>query len=95
MDNSSKRVSILYPTHISADYHIVSEVSLHDLGMDSFVKDLTDSETEQKAILKILSKITDNASLIAMMQDMQSRMYAGSEPVFLMIYIKTRRCART
>ena len=63
MDNSSKRVSILYPTHISADYHIVSEVSLHDLGMDSFVKDLTGSETEQKAILKILSKITDNADV--------------------------------
>ena len=31
--------------------------------MDSFVKDLTDSETEQKAILKILSKITDNADV--------------------------------
>lgn len=56
-------ISLLYPKHIKTTYQIVSDVTMHDLGFDQLAKELTQKETEQTMVLKVLAKMTDSAAV--------------------------------
>ncbi len=52
--------SLLYPKR-ETEFHDLSEITMHDLGLDFIVKKVTQKEPEQKLILNVLSKMTDDA----------------------------------
>ncbi len=54
-----KKYSIIYPEGVD-NYKALNPVTLHDLGIDSIVKQLTTKEVEQNVILKVLSKMSAN-----------------------------------
>lgn len=55
--NKQKRYSLLYPNE-DTEYRTLNDTVLHDLGIDALSQKLSDKETEQKMILRTLSKMT-------------------------------------
>ncbi len=55
------KISILFPDH-SLKFNKLSEETLHDLGMDTLVKQLTAVESEQTYIRNVMGMLTDDAS---------------------------------
>lgn len=53
----TKRFSLLYPRE-DTEYKDLNDTVLHDLGIDALCQKLSDKETEQKMILRTLSKMT-------------------------------------
>lgn len=51
-----KKYSLLYPD-ASASTHILSAVTMHDLGMDQICKKLSAKEAEQNYIQNVMAKI--------------------------------------
>jgi len=49
--------SILYPNQ-EADFKTLSDVVMHDLGIDTLIKEITNLDKEQKYIKQVLSRIT-------------------------------------
>ena len=58
MAASADFVSILFPDADNEKYRVLSEVTMHDLGFDQIVKEISRKEAEQNLILKILSKVS-------------------------------------
>lgn len=58
-----KEISLLYPKHIETAYQQMSEVALHDMGIDTLVSGVTNKEAEQTMFLRVLSKMTDDAKV--------------------------------
>ena len=53
---SQKKYSLLYPD-ISAPYHTLSAVTMHDLGMDQICKKLSAKEQEQNYIRNVMARM--------------------------------------
>ena len=53
---NSKKYSILYPKN-DASYQVISQVTMHDLGLDLICKELSSKEPEQKYIMNVLAKM--------------------------------------
>lgn len=54
----TKMISLLYPYGTLEDYKTVSDVTMHDLGMDHFLENVAGKEQERNMIMKVLSKMT-------------------------------------
>lgn len=54
----AKMISLLYPYGTLEDYKTVSDVTMHDLGMDHFLENVAGKEQERNMIMKVLSKMT-------------------------------------
>lgn len=68
MDN----FSLLTPTSFAGSFSILSDVTLHDLGLDSIVKSVAKKESEQGLLLRVLSKMTDDPSVTVYRSDVFS-----------------------
>lgn len=55
---SSESFSILYPYKSETTYKQLSAETLHDLGLDTVCKSLTDDAKEQKMIMNVISQMT-------------------------------------
>ena len=60
-----KKISIFYSENSSANFKVLSEVSFHDLGLDSILNELSDKESERMVIMKMMCKLTDDADVAA------------------------------
>lgn len=58
-----ERISILYPKIEGVTYKELTTTTMHDLGLDAIAKKLSSKESEQKLILGVLSKLTDNSEV--------------------------------
>ena len=54
----SGRFSILFPYNNEASFKQMSECTCHDLGLDTFCKELTNDSLEQRMIMNVLSNMT-------------------------------------
>jgi len=50
-------ISILFPGGVENNPRFISEVTMHDLGFDLICKEVATKESEEKLLLKILSKV--------------------------------------
>ena len=57
---SSRNFSIIFPDLGNIEYKQMSETTFHDLGLDSFCKDLTKDINEQNMIKNIISNMTSD-----------------------------------
>lgn len=57
-----EKYSLLYPNGFDG-FVDVDPVTMHDLGIDMIVKEITKSETEQKLIMRVLSKMTSDKEI--------------------------------
>ena len=53
---SQKKYSLLYPD-INAQYRTLSDVTMHDLGMDQICKKLSAKEHEQNYIQNVMARM--------------------------------------
>ena len=58
MDARCKTISLLLPENCDPKYKVLTEVTMHDLGLDFICTQITDKKTEQNLILSVLSKMT-------------------------------------
>ncbi len=84
MENSAllsgkKRVSLLYPGDVKAEYKVIPPVTMHDLGFDKLCEILTDNKAEQTAMLNTLSKMTDSAETAGYRADVFEDIYNNPE----------------
>lgn len=74
--SEKKKISLLYPEEYNAQYKIMSDVTMHDLGFDVFCKQVTPKEIEQNLFMKVLAKMTDDIRVtnyrIGIFQDISS-----------------------
>lgn len=56
----TEKISLLMPMGKLFNFNTMSDVTIHDLGMDLICKKLSGKEAEQNLIMKILAKTTDN-----------------------------------
>ena len=68
------KISILFPDH-SLKFNKLSEETLHDLGIDTLVKQLTAVESEQTYIRNVMGMLTDDASHAAYRGDVFDDIY--------------------
>lgn len=61
---NSKKYSILYPKN-DASYQVISQVTMHDLGLDLICKELSSKEPEQKYIMNVLAKMYTDPQVTA------------------------------
>ena len=57
------RYSILYPNGAEPNYKRISDVTFHDLGMDTIVKDVCKNAAEQELVKRIMCNMTDDAEV--------------------------------
>jgi len=60
--------SILYP-NLEAEFKTLTDVTIHDLGIDALIKEITNLDKEQKYIKQVLSRITDDPDTTAYRTD--------------------------
>ena len=58
MDARCKTISLLLPENCDPKYKVLTEVTMHDLGLDFICTQITDKKTEQNLILSVLFKMT-------------------------------------
>ncbi|MBR4617341.1 MAG: HAMP domain-containing histidine kinase [Kiritimatiellae bacterium] len=68
------KISILFPDH-SLKFNKLSDETFHDLGMDSIVKQLTPTESEQTYIRNVMSMLTPEAGHAAYRGDVFDDIY--------------------
>ncbi len=68
------KISILFPDH-SLKFSKLSDETFHDLGMDSIVKQLTPTESEQTYIRNVMSMLTPEAGHAAYRGDVFDDIY--------------------
>ena len=68
------KISILFPDH-SINFNRLSDETIHDLGMDTIVKQLTATESEQTYIRNVMSMLTSDASHAAYRGDVFDDIY--------------------
>lgn len=56
-ENNINSISILFPGGVENNPKVISEVTMHDLGFDLICKEVATKESEEKLLLKILSKV--------------------------------------
>ncbi|SCW50580.1 MutS domain V [Ruminococcaceae bacterium YRB3002] len=66
--NNRSSISLLYPES-NAEYKTMSDMTLHDLGLDTIVKQVTDDAREQQMILRILTKMTSSSEVAKYRQE--------------------------
>ena len=54
----TQKISLLAPGGAPPQTKILSETTVHDLGMDSIIKDVTPREQEQNMMLRVMSRMT-------------------------------------
>lgn len=62
---STSNVSLLCPSNIEPEYKALSELSIHDLGLDVLCESLSDKVKEQKMILYIMSHLSAKPEVAA------------------------------
>ena len=55
-----RKYSILYPDYEHVEYKELSEVTCHDLSLDTLCKSITDNDKEYRLIMNIISNMTSN-----------------------------------
>ncbi len=60
---TTQKISLLAPEGALLQTRTLSETAMHDLGMDSIVKDVTPKEQEQNMILQIMAKMTSDSAV--------------------------------
>ncbi len=63
MGKSINGISILYPTGYINGYKEISDITIHDLGIDVLVKKIAGKEVEQQLILRVLKKMTPDPAV--------------------------------
>lgn len=75
MSNEDKTISLLNPPACTPDYKILSETTVHDLGLDYVCAQITEKKSEQTLILSILSKMTEDPEVTRYRSDVFSDIY--------------------
>lgn len=76
---SEERISLLCPFGCTANFKTLSEVTIHDLGLDSICNQLSEEESERALILSILSKMTENPRITQYRCDIFGDIYNNAE----------------
>jgi len=66
--NSTSSVSLLYPDN-NAEYKTMSDMTSHDLGLDTIVKQVTEDAKEQQMLLRVLTKMTSGIDVAKYRQE--------------------------
>lgn len=80
MKKENEPISLLHPCNDIADYKTLSEVTVHDLGLDFLCSQITDKKPEQTLLLSILSKMTEDPKVAQYRSDIFSDIY-HNEPM--------------
>ncbi len=72
---SGKGLSIVFPNGSFERSKVLSDVAVHDLGLDSVCEKLSSKPTERNLILKIMSRITDDPEVIQFRLDVFDDIY--------------------
>lgn len=75
MSKEDKTISILNPPTCTPNYKILSETTVHDLGLDYVCAQITEKKSEQTLILSILSKMTEDPEVTRYRSDVFSDIY--------------------
>lgn len=75
MSKEDKTISILNPPTCTPNYKILSETTIHDLGLDYVCAQITEKKSEQTLILSILSKMTEDPEVTRYRSDVFSDIY--------------------
>ena len=68
------KISLLFPDH-DLNFTKLSDETVHDLGMDTVIRQLTRVESEQTYIRNVLSMLTDDAKNAAYRGDVFDDIY--------------------
>lgn len=71
----SDAISILYPKKENICYKSISDITIHDLGLDFICSNLTNKESEQRYLLSVLSKMTSDPGVARYRQEVFSDIY--------------------
>lgn len=75
MNHREKAISLLTPPGSTPDYKVLSEASVHDLGLDYLCGQVTEKKQEQTLLLSILSRMTDNPQVTRYRSDIFEDIY--------------------
>ncbi len=75
MNKNNQTISLLTPPACTPDYKILSDASIHDLGLDYICAQITEKKSEQTLFLSILSKMTENPAVTQYRSDVFSDIY--------------------
>ena len=76
---SEKKLSLLFPAGAEASWQDLPEHTLHDLGMDQLVENLSGVEKERTVILRIMGRITGSAAAVRFRCDVFDDLYRHPE----------------
>ncbi len=72
--DSKSNISLLFPTNESG-FKTMSDTAVHDLGIDTITTQVTDDAKQQQMIIRVLSKMTPDASVATYRQDVFDDIY--------------------
>lgn len=72
-----KKISLLYPAGYVPNDKTLSEVTVHDLGLDHICTQITEKKSEQALILSVLSKMTEKPEVAQYRSDIFSDIYGN------------------
>lgn len=75
MNNENEPISLLHPHNCIPGYKTLSEVTVHDLGLDYLCAQVTEKKPEQTLLLSILSKMTEDPKVTQYRSDIFSDIY--------------------
>ena len=80
INNNGKGVSIVFPDGCYDSCRVLSESAIHDLGLDSVCRKLSDKVQEQNLILDVMSRICADPEVVRYRLDVFEDIY--NNPAF-------------
>ena len=79
INNRDKGISIIFPDGSYENCKVLSETAVHDLGLDSVCRKLSDKAQEQSLILGIMSRICADPEVVQFRLDVFEDIYNNPE----------------
>ena len=79
INSKDKGISIIFPDGSYENCKVLSETAVHDLGLDSVCRKLSDKSQEQSLILGIMSRICANPEVVQFRLDVFEDIYNNPE----------------
>ena len=79
MDSGKSRLTILFPGQDRITYRLMPEETLHDLGLDSLIREVTSDAKEQALLLQVLRSLSPEASVARYRADVFDDLYHHPE----------------
>ncbi len=70
-----KGVSIVFPNESYEHCKVLSDIAIHDLGLDTICRSLSDKASEQRLIMSVMSRIVDDPAIIQFRLDVFEDIY--------------------